>query len=186
MRSVRDIFTIINQYIDENVAANLKNDWNAIEKLVTDKSEFKCVCGTYWINNEYISTTHGNCAMCDVNISPYPTNPKNWRNTLKYIDRNYWRFMFPIYDIFDNLENKDDVFQYINAKTTPKNVYILYKIFTNEGLTVKLAQQDGVICRNIFIEYGTSYNLESDILEDLEIFNFINSHDITFQLLKYW
>lgn len=94
--------------------------------------------------------------------------------------------MFPIYEIFDKLENKDDIFRYINNKTTPKNVHIMYKTYSKEGLIVKLAQPSGEICRTVFVQYGTSYKLESNILEDLEFFNFINSHDINFQLFRYF
>lgn len=180
MASIEKTFKSINHYLDTNAIINLRKDWEEIQKLIVDKSNYKCSCGTFWLNKTYISDIYSICAKCDTYISPYLSNPINWTSVTKYIDQRHWRYIFPIYQIFESLDNKDDIFKYINKTTTPRGVFILYKKIENNNLVIKLCKQDGTLCREM--PSNEQFNITTP--EDSILYNFINSNE-DFKIFKY-
>jgi len=107
----RECFQFINNtWKDENYKTCI-DEWNNISQFIVSQGDHKCPnCKTCWKDQTFIFEEV--CPKCDTNIQPYLSNPLNISNVLNYIHSKHWKYIFPIFQQFKELEDPHDILDF--------------------------------------------------------------------------
>jgi len=101
----------INNFWKEDYYKTCLSEWRKIIEFIdTTGNGYKCSsCGTYWKDKNFIHDTI--CPKCDTYCQPFLSNPLNFNKVVLYIDPMYWKYIFPIYENFHELDDPHDIFK---------------------------------------------------------------------------
>lgn len=181
-----ECFIFINENWKEDFFINSIKEWKRIEENVSKDGNIVCLgCNTKWTDKKYLFGSI--CPKCDDRIQPFLSNPINHQNVLKYINKKYWKYIFPIYTIFDQLDDKADISVYNNSENNPENVLFLYKEHGEYGISLTVRYPNGKKYMNVFKNNeNTDYSITKLTFESFGLNEYIYSNRTEYYFGSYF
>ena len=86
----------INENWKEDWFKACRHSWEEVQQFISmEPTNYQCKCGTYWINDNFISSRMGICAKCDYCEQPSLCNPINYEYVIKWIDPKWHKYILP-------------------------------------------------------------------------------------------
>lgn len=144
------------------------NEWNSIQQFISKnvseniKDSHKCKsCGTFWKDKKFISEPYFVCCSCDTHVQPYLCNPINTISVLMYIKIEYYKYIFPIYSYFKQLDDPYDIFNESSVDVQLGNCYISFKEECEYGISIIIFNNYGEKYISLFLKYD-EHNIYTD------------------------
>jgi hypothetical protein len=162
---IQEYFEHIRENWKEQYYIDALQMWNQIQTFRSEQeTPYQCrCCETYWKNQKFIGKNinpfhlSGDiCGCCDTFNNPYLCNPINAKYVLKYIDTEYYPFIFPIYNKFKDLEDPLLIFQYSKKEKQLEDVLLCIKERNKYGVSVRLYLRDGDEYMRLFVNLSKS------------------------------
>jgi hypothetical protein len=147
---IKECFEHINVHWKPEYYVSCIGEWRYVQSYMN--GTYKCIgCGTLWQNKKFINDTI--CCNCDTHCQPYLSNPINAISVVKYLDMKYYQYIFPIYAIFNSLEDPRDVSKY--SDMIPNDIMIAFKEETEYGISITILDK-GIEYIKLFIDANIS------------------------------
>lgn len=111
--------------------------WNKIKTFIVEDGSFQCKCGTFWSDSKFILESYC-CPKCDNNIQPFLSNPLNRDSVIKYIDRKYWKYIFPIYKYVETLDDIKNITKYAFENDYSADLFFGFKEINEYGVSIEI------------------------------------------------
>lgn len=172
---IENTFLHVNKNWKEEYYHDCIKEWNELKEFISDEkttTTYTCEgCNTHWKSIKFIYDKIF-CCKCDQSIQPFLSNPINFKYVVEYIDSKYWKYIFPIYSIFNELDDPKDIFNHININNIPLedgNILISYKEKCEYGTSLKIFHALlGKIIVNIFISNIEKYHITTFTFHNLD------------------
>ena len=138
-------------------------EWDQIQHLISKTpTNYQCSgCDTYWTKVYMVNDHERICPMCDTHSHPFLCNPLNTKYVLEYIDPKFYKYIFKIYQEYEQVADEDpyEIFKKACTDNQIIDQYIALKVKNEYGTSVDLYSTIGELYLEIFIVNGESnYN----------------------------
>jgi len=129
-------FKFVNDNWPDEYYKNCIEEWDSIKSFIDEKDNHnKCKCGTSWKHDRYLCKIEEVCPACDKYIQPFLSNPLNSDYVVSYIDRKHWKHIFPIYRVFNQIDDPMDILD-IDPKIIPGDLCFAFKQNSEYGTCI--------------------------------------------------